>query len=270
MIGDADSSYVPLLRGIRLIELAGERIDEDELAQSLSSTPFVIDKEIALLERWGLLYGNRLEKEPPFILRAGHQYIERDGEVEEDLLQFLPIAIDDLNTRKALLEAGTALIDQFVEAAATDDMIEYARSLVPEAFEQVVDDQLALKLFAAAVALVARLASNEPAGCLAEEIVAVELLNEAEAVLEDQTELGQTTPDEEQAARRELAGLFEFFQDDDVLAMFDMKEPADAAVALHAAVNQQMGVADQRVEAWFNAFGGVAVTGHLARHTEAE
>jgi hypothetical protein len=39
---------------------------------------------------------------------------------------------------------------------------------------------------------------------------------------------------------------FELFEDDDVLNMFDMTEPADAALAGHDPINHQLGVADQR------------------------
>ena len=42
-----------------------------------------------------------------------------------------------------------------------------------------------------------------------------------------------------------------------------MAEPADAALAGHDAISQQLGVADQRVESWFHAFGGTAPTGYL-------
>lgn len=42
-----------------------------------------------------------------------------------------------------------------------------------------------------------------------------------------------------------------------------MEEPADAALAEHDPVNQQLGVADQRVESWFRPFGGTLPTGYL-------
>lgn len=263
MVGDDDSSYVSLLRVIRLRELAEERIDIDDLAATLSSTPFVIETEISLLERWGLLYGNRLEELPPFVLGAGLQYIEREGEVENDVLRFLSLAIDDLNAREALLIAGSSLVEQFGEAILVGDGLEYARSIVPDAFVQVVDERLAIKLYAAAIALIARLSAGSPAGCLAEEIVAVALIDEAEAVLTDARDDGEITSEEASDAIRELGQLFEMFGDDDVLALFKMKEPADAALATHDPVKRRLGVTDQRVEAWFNAFGGVAVTGLL-------
>jgi hypothetical protein len=45
--------------------------------------------------------------------------------------------------------------------------------------------------------------------------------------------------------------------------MFAMEEPSDAALAGHSFIHQQIGVADQRIEAWFVPFGGVAPTGYL-------
>jgi hypothetical protein len=37
--------------------------------------------------------------------------------------------------------------------------------------------------------------------------------------------------------------------------MFDMHEPADAAMTGHDPVDRYMGVVDQRLEAWFDAHG---------------
>lgn len=59
--------------------------------------------------------------------------------------------------------------------------------------------------------------------------------------------------------------IFTLCDDDDVLAMWSMDEPADAAVAGHNDVNAQLGVADQRVEAWFRPFGYSVPTGHLSQ-----
>jgi hypothetical protein len=61
----------------------------------------------------------------------------------------------------------------------------------------------------------------------------------------------------------ELHGLLELFQDDDVLDMFDMREPSDAAASRFTFKAQQMGIADQTVEHWFDPFGWTAPTGYL-------
>lgn len=49
-----------------------------------------------------------------------------------------------------------------------------------------------------------------------------------------------------------LQGVFEICQDDDVLDLYDMEEPADAAVHGHDQISRQMGKADMRAEAWFD------------------
>jgi hypothetical protein len=82
-------------------------------------------------------------------------------------------------------------------------------------------------------------------------------------LLELRADQGGLGADEARAASDELRGLFELFQDDDVLNMFDMAEPADAALARSDPLNQQLGVADQTVESWFDAFGWTAPTGYL-------
>ena len=80
---------------------------------------------------------------------------------------------------------------------------------------------------------------------------------------------GSSTEDAESAASEELRGLFDLFQDDDVLKMFDMVEPADAALAGHDPLNQQLGVADQRVESWFDPFSWTSPTGYLKDRSSA-
>ena len=88
----------------------------------------------------------------------------------------------------------------------------------------------------------------------------------ARAVLDEHEDaLGQEAATH---ASSEMSGMFELFQDDDVLNMFEMTDPADAAMAGHDPINHQMGVADQRVEAWFQPFGGTVPAGHLheSRH----
>ena len=97
--------------------------------------------------------------------------------------------------------------------------------------------------------------------------MAVGLIEEARGWLELRRETGELDDDAARAASEELGGLFELLEDDDVLNMFDMVEPADAALAGHDPLNQQLGVADQRVESWFDAFAwasprGTSETGH--------
>jgi hypothetical protein len=109
----------------------------------------------------------------------------------------------------------------------------------------------------------ARLSSDHPAGCVAEEILAVALLDEAEVVLDAGAAAGRLTGTEQGEAAQALRGLFDLFQDDDTLALWDMAEPADAAVAGQSEHYEQQGVVDQRVEAWLVPFGWTAPTGYL-------
>jgi hypothetical protein len=76
---------------------------------------------------------------------------------------------------------------------------------------------------------------------VAEEIIAVRLVEEASDRLQARCEDGQLTEREASAAIDELHGLFELFEDDDVLAMFEMSEPADAALAGHDPLNRMTG-----------------------------
>lgn len=93
--------------------------------------------------------------------------------------------------------------------------------------------------------------------------MAVELMAEAAAWLEVKIDAGEIEAAAAHAAREEFSGIFELFQDDDVLRLFDMTEPADAGMAGHSAIDAQMGVADQRIEAWFRPLWGVPATGYL-------
>ena len=133
------------------------------------------------------------------------------------------------------------------------------RRLVPRAFESAVDERVALDIYAAAVALIARLSDGAPAGCLAEEILAARLTEEAEGWLEARRDQGILTIEEETAASAEL------FEDDDVLDMFDMHEPADAAMAGRDPVNRYLGVVDQRLKAWLDATSRPPLRGICSR-----
>jgi len=261
-----DFDQVALVLGaVGMAEAKGEELDRDALGRELELAPGLLGELLLHIDRLGLAWiPPRDEPEfGPRLTRAGSQYLSLKGEVTNDVLHFLPSFIDDLNARCALIEAGGFLLDEFRYAILAGRSVEHARELVPDAFTSAVDEQLALNLFAAAVALMARLSCGNAAGCLAEEVVAVALLNEADAWLELQVDKGKLERDDAQAAAGQLHGIFELFEDDDVLDLFKMEEPADAAVAGHSWINRQAGVADQRVEAWFRPFGGVTATGYL-------
>jgi len=264
------SETAPILRAIALAEASDESLDVPSTTTELEITESVLRQQMEQIEDLGLALSGLEEGLHPILLNAGRQYLALAGDVEVAVLSFLPSVIDDLHARQALLHAGTVLVDEFRAALLTSAGVDYAREIVPPAFVPAVDERLALDLFAAAVALTARLSAGRPAGCVAEEILAVALIQEAHAWLEmehDRRELDRTTTD---TAVAELRGLFELFQDDDVLDMFDMREPSDAAASRFTSRAQQMGVADQTVEHWFDPFGWTAPTGYLRKRPAAD
>lgn len=259
----------PLLEAVGMAAAKHEAIDLDELARELGRSASSVRMTGDRVERARLVLFAAAEEpdQPPMLMRAGRQYLAMKGAVDRDALFFLPEVIDDLHARRALIQAGTVLVDEFRYALLHGLAAEHAAELVPPAFADAVDEGLAVDLFAAAAALMARLSSGDPAGCVAEEIVAVRLLADAEGWLEMNEDKGEISEADANAAIGELKGVFELFEDDDVLNMFEMAEPADAAIAGHSWINQQAGVADQRLEAWFSPFGGVVDTGHLCDRT---
>ena len=252
----------PILEAVATAEGAIVPLDFEALASELAVSPVVVRDRIEDLERLGLMSLAGGES-PPLLLDAGRQYIAAEGDVDDDVLALLPHVIDDLHARRALLLCGGVLVDEFRGALLNGGGVEHARQLVPPAFAAAVDDALALDLFAAAVALLARLSAGEPAGCVAEEVIAVSLIEAARSWLELEADSGALAADDARRATDELTGLFELFEDDDVLQLFDMREPGDAAVRGHSELSHHLGVVDQRLEAWFAAFDGTASTGYL-------
>lgn len=252
-----------MLQAIGVAQAAGEQLDPVELAAALYATEYEIRARAQLIERYGLAYSGWGEVDEPFLRDSGRQYLKLKGQVDSDILRFLPVHVDDLNARRALLRGGSVLVDEFRYAISRRDGPAFAREIAPPAFAPLVDDAVALDLFAAAVALMARLSAGAPAGCVAEEIVAISLIGRAEAWLDMEHDLGEIDADGFRAAQAELQGLFALFQDDDVLKLFEMKEPADAAVSRHNPIDVQLGVVDQRMEAWFRLFAEVPPTGYL-------
>jgi hypothetical protein len=254
----------PILEAVGLAQASDEILDVAQLATEFHRTPDAVLADAQQLERFGLILSGVEEGQPPILLTAGRQYLSERGSTPHDVLVFLPHTIDDLNARRAILHGGALLVDEFRYQISVGRASDYARELVPPAFAESMTEGLAADLFAAAVALLVRLSAGFPAGCVAEEIVAIRLLEEASGWLELQADDGALTKEEADAATGELNGLFELFQDEDVLEMFDMKEPADAAVARDSAIARQLGMADQRLAAWFEPFFGLPSTGHLS------
>lgn len=257
--------YIRLLGAAGIAQAADEPLDIAELAEELGVSPPTVQVDLEQLAVLGLVALGDTVDPSPLLLKAGRQYLARDGAVPYWELRFLATAIDDLVARAALLHAGTIVVDEFRDQILSGEGVEYAANmLVPPAFVSAVDDRIALDLYSAGVSLMTRLSADQPAGCVAEEIVAVALISEAKAWLEMLESDGEISPEEARAAAEEMTGLFELFQDDDVLGMFEMEEPADAALARHDPVNHQLGVADQGIESWFDPFSWAAPTGYLA------
>jgi hypothetical protein len=254
----------PILQAAGLAEAADEPLTLDSLADELAATADQLATRLEDLEGWGLLLSAAVDSPAPRLTRAGRQYLARRGEVARDVLAYLGPLVDDLHAREALLRGGTVLVADFRAALHDGDAVEHARALVPAAFAPALDDGLAIDLFAAAVALVTRLTRDAPAGCVAEEIMGVALLDEARTWLADEHVAGRLSADEEQAAADALSGVFELFGDADVLLLFDLTDPADAALAGHSPEHVLGGVVDQRLEAWFDPFAWTIATGHLA------
>lgn len=254
-----------LIAALHAVDGAGsEPVAPSDLASAINGSPDAAEQALREADRYGLcLAGLDPEYSEPVLLDTGRQFLAREGHVEWDVLAFLPHYLDDLYAREALIHAGSIAADEFRHAILAGDGVAYAREVVPVAFAEALDEGLALDLYGALLSLLARLSNGAPAGCVAEEILAVHLMNEANIVLEGWAEDERITADEVEAACGDLKGLFELFQDDDVLNMFRMKEPGDAALMGHSFTYQQTGVADQRVEAWFKAFGGTTPTGRV-------
>jgi hypothetical protein len=258
----------PILQAIGMASAKDEPLDVETLAVELDQSRVGVEMLVDQLNRMGLVLAFKDEpKLPPLLTRAGSQYLEMNGKVPDEVLHFLPNLIDDLNARKALLHGGTVLVDEFRYQVQHGKAVFHAQGIVPDAFVEAVDERIAINLFAAAVALIARLSCGYPAGCLAEEILAVALLDHATAWIDMESENDNLETEDSEAAASALRGIFELFEDDDVLDLFDMAEPADAALAGLSWINQQAGVVDQRIEAWFRPFGPIPGTGYLDERT---
>ena len=102
-----------MLQAIGIAQAAGERLDPSELAEALNATEFAIRERVEVIERYGLAYSGWGEVDEPFLRDSGRQYLRQGGQVDADVLRFLPAHVDDLNARHALLCGGSVLVDEF-------------------------------------------------------------------------------------------------------------------------------------------------------------
>lgn len=210
------------------------------------------------------------EERPPKLTQAGRQYIERAGKVSMGVLQYLPHYIDSLTGREALIEAGARIAERYGRAVAEGKTEEYTRQILPKAFAPAVSPELAARMYAATIASITRLMDQEPAGCVAEEIAATRVLEEAAKIIKGQEKRGTIGGEEAEQATESLTGVFALFGDSEVLGLFEMEEPSDAAILSAQAEESHGEQIDQRLEAWFVPLWGKAASGHLGELSEWE
>jgi len=167
--------------------------------------------------------------------------------------RFLEDWVDDPSARRALRDNGVLLVDNFREAIAGDYAADHARGVVPTVFEPAVDETVAVRLYAAAAALMARLSCGYAAACAAEEMLGAYLVIQSSGDLQYSPQWQHLTDAERRRAGSALDGLFDLFQDDEALSLYgattgDLTTPDEAAAT---------------VRSWFEPFADVHVTGHL-------
>ena len=91
--------------------------------------------------------------------------------------------------------------------------------------------------------------------------MAVGLIENAKSLLELRRERQELTESEAASAAGELRGLFELFEDDDVLGMFKMRELGDAALAGNDPMSRQLGVVDSASRAGLGHLEGLCPPG---------
>lgn len=258
----------PILVAVGMAEATAEPVDAAvlaELASECEVSEFAIRSACAYADATGLAH--LAGGDPaylPRLMHAGRQYLALRGDVGHDVLAFLPLTVDDLHARRALLQAGALLVDEFRHAVLAGRAKSHAAGLVPRAFAEVVTERIAVDLFAAAVALMARLEAEQPAACVAEEMLAAELIEHADSWLSIEAEQGVLPAADAAAARAALPSLLGLFGDAGELQMSGRREPADVTLGRHDASADRPAGVDVSVEAWFRPFAGAAPTGYLA------
>ena len=207
----------------------------ERLAVETGTTPFEMQAVCAYAGSAGLLRTSS-RGAPWRLTRSGQQFLGRGGAVERSLLAFLPQTIDDLNARSALMRGGASVVAQFRRALLDGHARRHAATLVPNAFRPVVDEGMALDLFAAAIALIARLEAEQPPACMAEHLLAQHLVADADAQLDDDVARGDLSKEDAAAARAQLKSL--------------------------SSLIPSRGRPRAPVEAWFRPFPGAAATAY--------
>jgi hypothetical protein len=131
--------------------------------------------------------------------------------------------------------------------------------IFPSGIRPALTPLLVDKIYTAAIIVGWKLAQpGDPIapGCPAEEL-ALELIRQ-------QAILALELVEAPSASLSATKGVYEVCEDDDILDLFAMQEPADAAIALTNPINAMMGKADMRIEEWFRPFynGGQGFAPH--------
>jgi hypothetical protein len=187
--------------------------------------------------------------------------------------------IDDPLAQGAFKHAAITVLDVLEEAcleaaSSSPDMGDLGPlGIFPRSVRPALTSLLVDKICTAAIIVGWKLAQPDgpfAPGCIAEELALELIRQEAVSVLE--------LVDAPSASISATKGVYEICEDDDVLDLFEMQEPADAALALTDPINIMMGKADMRVEEWFKPFYGGSrgfaphpfYNERAARPTEAE
>src|SRR5688572_10850513 len=115
-----------ILKAIEIAEARREPLDLAAAASELGVEEPVLREAVLTLEARGLVLGGLEEQLPPILRNAGRQYLALRGEVPESVVNFLPQTIDDLHSRRALLHAGTILVDEFRGAILAGEARDHA------------------------------------------------------------------------------------------------------------------------------------------------
>ena len=132
-------AVAPVLRSVALSAAAREPLDPLSVANELGRELEHVLDQLHQLEATGLMLpGEDQNASTPILMHAGSQYLAAEGRFSHEQLRFLPVVIDDLHTRGALLAAGTRLVDEFRSALLRREAVTHARDLVPAAFVPAV------------------------------------------------------------------------------------------------------------------------------------
>jgi hypothetical protein len=184
-----------------------------------------------------------------------------DEEAAEELEQDADFArawgVDDPLAQGALRESAIAILDEVDGAfhevlhGASVGETYFVEDYLPGAFSRAYDEEFLLR-FRVCLVLMGYKLAQDPAirpGCVAEMLALEVIRRRAHGRLEEVGADGEHI--------EALRALYEVGGDDGILDLYDMEEPADAAVHGHDPTRAP-GKVDMRVEAWFAPLWGGA------------